>query len=186
MNKKDIRAKFLKIRSLLTKEFKISSSKRICGLLLDYLNSHEQIELVIGYSAINNEVDISSFLQKCLDRKILVFLPYYLEVEKKYILKKIESLDSDLELGKYNIPEPKENKLNLNISQLTAQNSLWLVPGIAFDINSNRIGFGKGYYDAILRQAIGKKIGVAFSCQISKTAIPQNQNDIPMDFVVSA
>jgi 5-formyltetrahydrofolate cyclo-ligase len=63
---------------------------------------------------------------------------------------------------------------------------LVLVPGLAFDLTGNRLGFGKGYYDRVLPQL--KKttltIGLGYSFQIVEK-IPTESHDFPLKAVLS-
>lgn len=67
-----------------------------------------------------------------------------------------------------------------------------LLPGVAFTENGNRLGHGGGYYDRYLARLFGVKqksktvlIGLAFKEQMV-TELPQDQNDIPLDSVLSS
>lgn len=66
----------------------------------------------------------------------------------------------------------------------------FLIPGVAFDLQCNRLGRGKGFYDRALseiektnKSAI--KIGVALDRQISEREIPVEAFDVPMDWVAT-
>jgi len=61
-----------------------------------------------------------------------------------------------------------------------------IVPGIAFDMKGNRIGFGRGYFDKFLKKlpACAKKIALAFSCQIIRSA-PAKHHDVKMDYIIT-
>lgn len=63
-----------------------------------------------------------------------------------------------------------------------------LVPGLAFDLNGNRLGQGGGWYDRTLERARHKSaplvIGVAFECQIVET-VPHENHDARMDCLVT-
>lgn len=98
----------------------------------------------------------------------------------------LRSLD-ELETGLYGIKEPKELFRSRKDRIFDPkQIDLVIVPGLAFDINGNRLGRGKGYYDRFLRHLSPKtlKIALAFECQIFET-IPRDSNDVPMDLVVT-
>jgi 5-formyltetrahydrofolate cyclo-ligase len=64
-----------------------------------------------------------------------------------------------------------------------------LVPLVAFDANSCRLGYGGGYYDATIQQLRQAKkkvhiIGIAFAVQ-QVAAIPVESHDAKLDAVVT-
>ena len=60
-----------------------------------------------------------------------------------------------------------------------------LVPGVAFDLEGNRIGYGKGYYDNYLKDYPEiLTVGICFSNQILEK-IPFEDCDIRLDYVIS-
>ena len=60
---------------------------------------------------------------------------------------------------------------------------LFLVPGVSFDVNGNRMGFGKGYYDRYLSNLDVYKIGICFEEQISES-IPTDKYDVKMNEII--
>ena len=61
---------------------------------------------------------------------------------------------------------------------------LIIVPGVAFDLEGHRLGFGAGYYDRFLKQIPqAYKIGICFNFQKVK-AVPTEETDIKMDEVI--
>ena len=100
--------------------------------------------------------------------------------EDKIVLHEIRSFD-DLAPGAYGIREPIPDKTNV---VAIADVDAFIVPGVAFDRQGNRLGWGGGFYDWTLSRANrAKKIALAFSCQIVD-AIPTEPQDIKMDKVV--
>ena len=60
-----------------------------------------------------------------------------------------------------------------------------IVPGVCFDKNNNRLGYGKGYYDKYLsRKHYFKKVALAFSETIIDE-LPSTENDIVMDEIIT-
>lgn len=62
-----------------------------------------------------------------------------------------------------------------------------IVPGVAFDVNCNRLGRGKGYYDRFLGQFALRhvfKIGLCFPFQVLEE-LPTQAHDVKMDAVIS-
>jgi 5-formyltetrahydrofolate cyclo-ligase len=79
------------------------------------------------------------------------------------------------------IPEPPS-------SRPARDPDLVLVPCAAFDPEGGRIGFGRGYYDATLKELRARRatlaLGVAFSCQQVDLA-PSEDHDEKLDAVVT-
>ena len=61
---------------------------------------------------------------------------------------------------------------------------LILVPGIAFDLNGNRLGRGKGFYDRILAEASGIKCGVCHDFQLLEKILAE-PHDAKVDFILT-
>ena len=65
-----------------------------------------------------------------------------------------------------------------------AHADLFIVPGIAFDRKGYRLGWGKGYYDRLLKDVNAPKIGLAYNFQIV-SRLPHSSYDIPMDIIIT-
>ena len=63
---------------------------------------------------------------------------------------------------------------------------LVLVPGVAFDPGGNRLGRGRGHYDATLCRLgpAAVRIGIAFDAQVVD-AVPAEPHDVPLDAVAT-
>ena len=61
---------------------------------------------------------------------------------------------------------------------------LIIVPGLVFDEKSNRIGYGKGYYDKFLSKINCYKVGLSFDFQIKKE-IPFEKHDEKLNCIIS-
>lgn len=84
-------------------------------------------------------------------------------------------------INEHGIPEPLKTKKIVP--------DILLVPLLAYDINKNRIGYGKGYYDKYLNKYIKNNknilaIGVAFSFQKSHN-LPVNNKDFKLNYVIT-
>jgi len=60
----------------------------------------------------------------------------------------------------------------------------FVVPGVAFDRDGGRLGWGRGYYDATLARVHARTIGVAFECQLVER-VERDAHDINLEFVVT-
>lgn len=93
----------------------------------------------------------------------------------------IKSLEYDLQVGSFGILEPIGGK-----EILPPQVELMIVPGVAFDRDGNRLGFGKGYYDRFLPKLRNKTpiIALAFDFQVIDK-VPSMIGDIRVHKIVT-
>ncbi len=128
------------------------------------------------YSSFGNEVDTSRLINSLQKEGKSVFLPI-LRSDGLLGIGEFVS-ENDLVKNRFGIFEPSTavNVKNFDIV---------VVPGVAFDKNCDRLGFGKGYYDRLLTEIKTKlKIGLSYDLQIVDE-LPSEVHDIPMDIVLT-
>ena len=83
--------------------------------------------------------------------------------------------------NQWNIPEPVDG-----IAIDTQKLDVVFVPLLAFDLNGNRVGYGKGFYDRFLKSCRKDtlKIGLSFF-EAETTSIDADNDDIALDFCVT-
>lgn len=94
------------------------------------------------------------------------------------IFRYIESFD-DLEAGSFSVREPKEYCREAVVTDKT----VCITPGLCYNMNGFRIGYGKGYYDRFFAKNKCVKIGVCFEEHICDFA--PDINDIAADIIVT-
>ena len=172
MNKQILRNKYLKIRK------NINNKKEIDDIIFNKvisLKEYKESNLVLTYVSLKDEVDTFKLIEYSLKIGKKVAVP---KCEGDIIKFSLISNLTDLKKGKFNILEPTTNKLVTNF-----ENSICIVPGIAFDKNNNRIGYGRGFYDKFLQNYNGIKIGLVYSECICEE-IDIEKTDIKMDKIV--
>lgn len=86
---------------------------------------------------------------------------------------------NDLTLGKFNVLEPLPTRL------IETQNALLIMPGVVFDKQKNRIGYGKGFYDRYLKQYPKfETMALAFECQIVDKIMSESHDILP-DYLIT-
>jgi 5-formyltetrahydrofolate cyclo-ligase len=135
-------------------------------------------KIIGGYYPVNFEIDDLALLRKFKKNKFNICLP---------VIKKNFQMDfypwtfsEPLKINRYGIPEPE-------IKNIVYPDVL-LIPLLAFDKSLNRLGYGGGYYDRLIKKLSKKKniikIGLAFSIQeIDK--VPINKYDQKLDYIVT-
>jgi 5-formyltetrahydrofolate cyclo-ligase len=180
--KKELRSKFLNRRNSLSCNEVNEKSTAIMEKLFS-LPEFIKAGAVMFYVSFQNEVRTDSMIREALKNK-RVLVPAVAGTELDFF--EIRDYDNSLEKGKYGIPEPKDRKkagLKLEAIELA------IVPGVVFDKQGGRIGFGMGYYDRFLRKL--KKlnpgsilIGLAFNMQVMEK-FHTDEHDVKMDKIIT-
>lgn len=175
----------LKRDSLAPHEWSGASSKIQRTILESKL--YAECDKLFIYSDYHGEVGTIVIIEDALMKGKEVYLPKCLEnfTEARMEFYRVRST-YELVPGYKGIMEPMENNDNKFIyDPLSKENLLMFVPGVVYDKNFNRMGYGKGYYDNYLKDKPTMfKIGIAFSLQLIDE-IPISENDIKMDFIVT-
>jgi len=172
MNKQILRNKYKEIRKNI--DDKEEQANIIFNKVIN-LEEYKQSDLILIYVSLKDEVDTIELIK------------HSLEIGKKVATPKCEGNDiifyyintlENLEERSFGILEPRTNKKVDSFN-----NSICIIPGIAFDKQNNRIGYGRGFYDRFLENYKGIKIGLTYKeCICDK--IDSEKNDIKMDKVI--
>ncbi len=127
------------------------------------------------YISINSEIDTIKIINYFLNTKNIA-VPKIIDNNMFFCY--VTNLN-DLTPGKYNIPEPTNENIVTDFD-----NSICIVPGICYDKENYRIGYGKGYYDRFLSKNKIKTIGLCYKeCMIEK--IDNDKYDYKIDEVIT-
>ena len=138
----------------------------------EFLNA----KTVFCYISAHGEVETHSLIEELLKEKT-VAVPYCVDSNGHMIASKITSLD-ELKDGKFGIPEPILPK-----EFPKTEIDFVIVPGVAFDKDGYRLGYGKGYYDRFLCDISPYKLGVCRE-EFYLEKLPHGQHDIKMDNIL--
>lgn len=157
--KRDIRAEVKRYRREASAETIQKNSKIICRKFLE-LPEYREAEVVFAYMDCKNEVETKEVIEQCWrDGKTIAVPKVFGEIMKYYA---ITSYD-DLAEGYFGIQEPKHEALQ----EIVCEDGLMILPGVAFDSDRHRVGYGGGFYDRYLEaHPKMKKIAFAFEFQM--------------------
>jgi len=174
--KKKIRKDTLNLRRSLTEESVVLNSQRISDSIIK-LNLITSKNTLL-YMDFRNEVMTKQLIDYTINHFGSVLLPRV--VDKELTIHEIFSLD-DLILSKLGILEPNSSN-QVDISTI----DLILAPGVAFDENCYRLGYGGGFYDRLLSQKRKEVqvVALAFEIQIIDK-VPTEPHDYKMDMIVT-
>lgn len=178
-SKSQLRKRVLNVRNNMSKEDVKKNSNAIMDKITS-LDIYKQSKVVFIYMDFKNEVMTSNLIKRMLSEKKRVVIPYTDSINTVLIPSEITK-ESDLKQNSFGYYEPK-SILPVNIEEI----DLVIVPGVVFDKNLNRIGFGKGYYDKILNRLkpSAKKVALAHDFQVLED-IPAEEHDVKMDMIIT-
>ena len=167
--KKDLRNKLTQRRNLIKKnatiEFNIDAFFKLTEKIK--LNA---IDCVGSFISIRSEISTNKLNKAILDMDKKLAFPTIEKNSETLIFKTTNSLKS-FKLGKFNIPEPKDNNKEI-IPQL------FFVPCLGFDLKGYRIGYGGGFYDKTFEKL--KKLNLLFYT-VGFAYDDQKQNELPIE-----
>lgn len=182
MDKKQLRKKILNIRSNMNKEEVINKSSVIIDKLIN-LEAYKNSRVVFIYMDFKNEVITFFLIKQMLSEKKRVVIPYTDTINTVIIPSELKSMEDDLALSKFGYYEPILEKI---VPVKPEEFDLVVVPGVVFDKNLNRVGFGKGYYDRILNKIRtgAQAVAIAYEFQVLDE-VPCEEHDIKMDMIIT-
>ena len=179
--KNALRKKYKKIRAEIVSENKAGLDLTMTKTVLSSM-SYKYCKTLLLFSSFGDEPDTSEIAKKALADGKRVFYPksYDGGIIKFY---KVNSMDELSESGMFGIKEPSE-KTEEYEAQGTAE--LCLVPGLCFDKNGFRIGYGKGYYDRFLAKFKGIAAGFVYNgCVSEEPIVFEKRYDKSVDIIFS-
>lgn len=177
--KAELRSKIRATVKGLSTEQRKSNSEQLCARLKEQ-DVFQNAGSLLFFASLPEEPDLWPLLNDVLAGKKLVALPCFDVENQVYMPRRITDIHVEILSGKFGIREPAPACIDIPLRDL----DVVLVPGVAFSRDGHRLGRGKGYYDRLLENFTGKKIGIAFDEQIVDT-IPTEKSDVRMDLILT-
>lgn len=173
--KEEIRKKILRKRSQIPKD----EWQRSTDMISDVIISHkwfQEADNIYCYLDFNGETGTRSIIEEAWHCGKRVWVP---KTEGQNMQFYAFHSYEDARPGIFGILEPRKEE------SADGAEGLVIVPGVAFDRERNRLGYGRGYYDRYLcvHQEL-RTIAAAFSVQVIEH-IPCEDNDIKPQILVT-
>ncbi len=174
--KKAVRKRILKCRDALSLEQRDNDSGTIADMLFVHPKVMSASSLLL-FANFGSEVCTDIIAMKGAELGKKLFYPLVCGDEIRFF--EVQS-HKDLKPGYRGIREP----VYAAPWKADEEESVVLVPGVAFDISGGRIGYGGGFYDRFLKTHEKLyKIGICFACQLVEK-LPQEEWDAGVDLVI--
>lgn len=177
MNKQELRRAIRERKRAMTEEEIVERSN---ALAEKFYNSpaYQAASTIYGYLPYNQEVRTVPMLQRALDEGKRVAVPKVYGEEMRFIY--LEDL-TQVSKGYAGIPEPIADA-----PVADDKRALVLMPGLAFDPQGHRIGYGGGFYDRFLAQEPNHPtLALCYEFQM-QVHLDTEEFDIPVDTVLWA
>ncbi|MCD7955103.1 MAG: 5-formyltetrahydrofolate cyclo-ligase [Lachnospiraceae bacterium] len=178
MEKSEIRSMVKKLRKEMPGSVLLEKSQIICRRAME-LSEFSAAGTVLAYMDCKGEVSTKPLIEEAW------------RLGKKVAVPKVEGDDmyyyyidsfADVADGYFHVPEPLEGQKQC---QAEAEDAVLIVPGVGFDQNRNRCGYGKGFYDRYL--AAHRRhftVALAFDFQIVDE-VPVRPEDIRPQMLIT-
>ena len=177
MDKKELRRSIRERKRAMTEEEIVSRSEKLAELFYAS-EAYKNARTIYGYLPYNQEVRTVPMLEQALRDGKRVAVPKCYGDEMKFIF--MENL-SKVEKGYANIPEPIADD---PVADDTT--ALVLMPGLAFDPQGHRCGYGGGFYDKFLAaEPEHPTLALCYEFQMLPH-LETEEHDIPVDYVLWA
>ena len=147
-----------------------------------YYRESKNIFIYISY---DSEINTKEIINKSLIDKKKIYVPRTEFKTRLMDAVEITSLENLIE-SEYGILEPSIYEPYIEPNEL----DLIVVPGVGFDRNGGRMGYGAGFYDRYFKK-ISKdkmqkivKLALAYDFQILED-VPMNEQDVPVNYIIT-
>ncbi len=176
MNKQELRAHIRTLKRQMTEDEIVTKSNALCTLFTQ-TDAYRNAKALYGYLSYNQEVRTMPILEQALRDGKRVALPKCYGSEMRFIYTDDLTLIGKSSCG---VPEPLADE-----PVADDETALVLMPGLAFDREGHRMGYGGGYYDRFLAaEPDHPTVALCFDFQITEQ-IPTEEFDIPVDLVLA-
>lgn len=177
MDKKELRRTIREKKRAMTEDEIESRSAKLAQLLYAS-EAYRNAKTIYGYLPYNQEVRTVPMLEQALRDGKRVAVPKVFGDEMKFLY--LEDL-TKVAKGYAGIPEPIADE-----PEARDNSALVLMPGLAFDPQGHRIGYGGGFYDKFLSaEPNHPTLALCYDFQLLPE-LETEEHDIPVDTVLWA
>ena len=180
MNKIEIRKEILNVRNNLTKETLNDFNEDIFNTIIKS-DIYKKAQSIFIYISFGSEVETKKIIEHAISLGKNIYVPKTNKSIKEMIAVKIHNFDN-MTVDKWGILEP----ITVDKNFVGNEFDLIIMPGVAFDITGNRIGYGGGYYDKYIHNLKRRPtlLALAYEFQIIDNIIAEI-HDIKLDYIIT-
>jgi len=178
--KDNLRKILLQKRRDIDSAYRLKADEKIAELVAD-LKCYQDAKRVFLYASTAEETDTRLIREHALaeDKSI-----YYPRVISKGIMDfyRVNSFDQEMEKGYMGIMEPVFKQGDSPETDA----DIIIIPGVGFDYEFNRLGYGGGFYDRYLLRLSNKAVRLAICYEAQRIKkMPAYPNDMKVDILIT-
>jgi 5-formyltetrahydrofolate cyclo-ligase len=179
--KNELRALARKKRSEIDPAYRARAEERITASFLS-LFCLRSADTLLTYYPKKDEINTLPLALRCRERGIKIAYPLCTEEKGVMTFHYVESED-ELIPGPMGLMQPP----NTAPQYLPEQdgNAICIVPGLLFDTEGGRLGYGGGYYDRFFKRFSGPRIALALRDFVSPEPLPCGRYDLPIHVLIT-
>lgn len=146
---------------------------------------YEEAKNIFIYISYGSEINTKEIIDKAFKDNKKIYVPRT-ELETRLMdAVEITSFDNLIK-SSYGILEPSVKDPHINPNEL----DLIVVPGVAFDRNGGRMGYGAGFYDRYFKKISKEnikrivKLALAYDLQVLDK-VPMSLQDVPVNYIIT-
>ena len=183
VDKNELRARFKHLRASIPPQERARIDTGIASQVIA-LPEFAAADALLAYLSFGAEVETRAIIQEAWSAGKLVALPRC-EENRAMRWYKVESFDN-LVTSPFGVDEPAADPA-VEIDPAAVGAALVLVPGLTFDSQGYRMGYGGGFYDVFLAGAGARAVtvGLCRQAQLSEQVEALESHDLPVQVVVT-
>ncbi|MBE9913297.1 5-formyltetrahydrofolate cyclo-ligase [Paenibacillus donghaensis] len=182
-----LRARMSKLRGEIPADQHKEASDRACAQAVRWLQQ-ENIRSFLIYVPFRSELDTKPLIEKAWQLGIDVYVPRCQLAKRFLTLHRLKGWD-ELSVSSYGIPEPDPQRSPAAPEHFMP--AAVITPGLAYDRNGGRLGYGGGYYDRLHARFAafgGGKLpiwaGIGFGIQVTGQ-VPVEMTDARLEALIT-
>ena len=179
--KKNLRKKILALRDAIPSEERRKKSASI-HLHLFSLPEFVAAQSVAFFVSFKSEVLTESMIREALALPKVVAVPTTDLTNRRLLFSRIIDYTDDLVPGTWGIMEPHPDRVRPVARE---EIDLVVTPGAVFDQRGQRIGYGGGFYDGLLKSFHKPSVALAYAVQMVEEVPTVSGHDEPVDIIIT-
>ncbi|KAF6273297.1 methenyltetrahydrofolate synthetase [Rhinolophus ferrumequinum] len=187
--KRNLRAELKQRLRAISAEERLRQSRLLTQKVIAH-SQYQKCKRISIFLSMPDEIETEEIIKDIFQRGKTCFIPRYRFQSNHMDMVKLASPEeiSSLPKTSWNIHQPGEDE-DREEALSTGGLDLIFMPGLGFDKQGNRLGRGRGYYDAYLKRCVQHQhskpytLALAFSEQIC-LQVPMDENDMKVDEVL--